>query len=62
MKANESNFSFIREESVIEIPFFQRAYVWKQEQWKQFFNDLKESFENKQAAECKENNLAKSEA
>ena len=47
MKANESNFSFMQEESIIEIPFFQRAYVWEQEQWEQLFEDLLQSFENK---------------
>ena len=39
------NFSFILLEDGIEIPFFQRAYVWKE----QFFNDLKESFDNKKS-------------
>lgn len=47
MKANESNFSFMQEESLIEIPFFQRAYVWEQEQWEQLFDDLSKSFESK---------------
>ncbi|TKX29837.1 hypothetical protein CQA38_03470 [Campylobacter sp. MIT 12-5580] len=44
MKANESNFGFMQNEELIIIPFFQRAYVWKEEQWEQFFDDLLESF------------------
>ncbi len=47
MKAVESSFSFIEQESLIEIPFFQRSYVWRDEQWEQLFHDLKESYENK---------------
>lgn len=43
MKANETSFSFIGEESLIEIPFFQRKYVWTETQWKQLFDDLLES-------------------
>ncbi|PAF44709.1 DUF262 domain-containing protein [Helicobacter sp. 11S02596-1] len=46
MKSNESNFRFIEQEGFIEIPFFQRAYVWKKEQWEQLFDDLLESFNN----------------
>lgn len=37
----------MQEENLIEIPFFQRAYVWEQEQWEQLFDDLLKSFENK---------------
>lgn len=29
------------------IPFFQRAYVWKKENWEKFFEDLKNSFDSK---------------
>ena len=47
MKATENDFAFMLHEAVIEIPFFQRAYVWKEEQWEQLFEDLKESFKNK---------------
>ncbi|RAX57313.1 hypothetical protein CCZ01_06330 [Helicobacter monodelphidis] len=47
MKANESNFGFIEQESLIEIPFFQRQYVWEEEQWEQLFDDLLDSFKNK---------------
>ncbi len=47
MEAKENNFGFMSQESLIEIPFFQRAYVWKEEQWEQLFEDLKDSYENK---------------
>ncbi|WP_300673996.1 MULTISPECIES: DUF262 domain-containing protein [Helicobacter] len=47
MKAVENNFGFMEQESLIEIPFFQRAYVWEEDQWKQLFEDLKDSYENK---------------
>lgn len=49
MKAHESEFSFIEKETSIEIPFFQRAYVWEQEQWEQLLEDLQESFECKKS-------------
>ncbi len=47
MEAKENNFGFMSQEYLIEIPFFQRAYVWKKEQWEQLFEDLKDSYENK---------------
>lgn len=47
MKANESNFGFMKNESVIEIPFFQRAYVWGQDEWQQLYDDLLDSFNTK---------------
>lgn len=46
MKAGENNFGFMEQESLIEIPFFQRAYVWEEEQWKQLFEDLQDSYTN----------------
>ncbi len=45
MEAKASNFGFIRDEKELIIPFFQRPYVWEEEQWEQFFNDLKNSFD-----------------
>lgn len=27
--------------SLLEIPFFQRGYVWQEENWERFLNDLK---------------------
>lgn len=47
MKANESNFGFMKNESMIEIPFFQRAYVWGQDEWQQLYDDLLDSFNTK---------------
>ncbi|TLD86165.1 DUF262 domain-containing protein [Helicobacter sp. MIT 05-5294] len=47
MKANENNFGFMEQESLIEIPFFQRAYVWEEEQWEQLLEDLRDSYANK---------------
>ncbi|OHU83337.1 hypothetical protein BKN38_05465 [Helicobacter sp. CLO-3] len=47
MEARENSFSFVVNENEMRIPFFQRAYVWREEHWEQFFNDLKESFANK---------------
>lgn len=47
MKAEDKDFSFVRGEYKLVIPFFQRRYVWKEEQWRQLFEDLKNSFDNK---------------
>ena len=44
MKADEGSFGFMRDENNIEIPFFQRPYVWNKVQWEQLFNDLLNSF------------------
>ncbi|RDU51952.1 hypothetical protein CQA49_08930 [Helicobacter sp. MIT 00-7814] len=46
MEARECNFWFIVDENELKIPFAQRAYVWKQEHWERFFDDLKDSFES----------------
>lgn len=47
MEAGAKNFQFMQAESEIKIPFYQRAYVWGEEQWKQLFEDLKESYKQK---------------
>lgn len=44
MEARENNFNFIRDEKKVVIPFFQRAYVWKDIHWNQLLEDLKCSF------------------
>ncbi|TKX31011.1 DUF262 domain-containing protein [Campylobacter aviculae] len=44
MEARENNFNFIRDEKRVVIPFFQRAYVWKDMHWNQLLKDLKCSF------------------
>lgn len=47
MKANANSFGFMKNENMIEIPFFQRAYVWGEDEWEQLFDDLLDSFNNK---------------
>lgn len=49
MKANENGFGFMKNENMIEIPFFQRAYVWGEDEWGQLFDDLLDSFNNNKA-------------
>ncbi|ELK4666711.1 DUF262 domain-containing protein, partial [Campylobacter coli] len=44
MEARENNFNFIRDEKKVVVPFFQRAYVWKDIHWNQLLEDLKCSF------------------
>lgn len=44
MNAEEGSFGFMRDENNIEIPFFQRPYVWSKVQWEQLFNDLLNGF------------------
>lgn len=40
MKAVSSSLSFLEKFKSFEIPFFQRAYVWKKDNWEDLFNDL----------------------
>ena len=48
MEAKESSFIEITSnENKFEIPFFQRAYVWKEENWKRLFDDLFQSYKDK---------------
>ena len=47
MNANEGHFGFMEQENNIEIPFFQRPYVWSKPQWEQLFDDLFYSFKEK---------------
>ncbi|MGL5720888.1 MAG: DUF262 domain-containing protein [Brevinema sp.] len=47
MQAVDSSFSSITsQEKVLRIPFFQRRYVWGEDQWEKLWEDLSESFEN----------------
>lgn len=46
MKADAVNLKFISGIQNIEIPFFQRPYVWGEEQLERFFDDLKNSYIN----------------
>lgn len=47
MNAQAVNLKFISGIQNIEIPFFQRPYVWEEEQLERFFDDLKNSYETK---------------
>lgn len=49
MKAHENNFGFMINENSVKIPFFQRKYVWGEDEWEQLFEDLLDSFNTKKA-------------
>ena len=40
MEAKARPFSFIEEVEILEIPFFQRSYVWERENWEELLSDL----------------------
>lgn len=40
MKAKEKPFSFISVQQFIEIPFFQRGYVWQESNWEELLDNL----------------------
>lgn len=40
MEANGQPLRFLCDEEILEIPFFQRAYVWNDENWKDLLDDL----------------------
>lgn len=40
MEAREKSLNFITKEKKIVIPFFQRPYVWTEDNWKELFDDL----------------------
>ena len=40
MKAEEKEFNFIQDEKVLEVPFFQRGYVWSEENWGELLDNL----------------------
>lgn len=40
MEAREKSVNFITKEKKIVIPFFQRPYVWDEDNWKDLFDDL----------------------
>lgn len=40
MKAESKSLSFLKDVQTFEVPFFQRAYVWKKDNWEDLFNDL----------------------
>lgn len=40
MQAKERSFVFMKADSYYDIPFFQRAYVWKEENWAELLNNF----------------------
>ena len=40
MKAEDKSFYFLATPSYYDIPFFQRAYVWGEENWSELLNNL----------------------
>ena len=40
MEALARSFSFISNESIVKIPFFQRGYVWTKENWEDLLSEL----------------------
>lgn len=40
MKAEAKALNFIIAEGIIRVPFFQRSYVWDEENWEELFEDL----------------------
>ena len=43
MKAYGNSFSIIRNNYLYEIPFFQRRYVWIEDNWKELADSLSDS-------------------
>lgn len=43
MEVQKVSFSFLKAQMFVEIPFFQRPYVWKIENWQELLDDLKEN-------------------
>lgn len=46
MKAFEQPFSFMKMPQIIEIPYFQRAYVWKEANWQELLENLLDKNQN----------------
>src|SRR5574344_141754 len=40
MHAESKSFSYLSEIQTFEVPFFQRAYAWKKDNWEVLFDDL----------------------
>ena len=40
MEANGQPLRFLCDEQILEVPFFQRAYVWDEDNWKELLEDL----------------------
>jgi hypothetical protein len=43
MKAEARSLTFLANEGSVKIPFFQRAYVWNEDNWEELISDLLES-------------------
>ena len=43
MKAEARSLTFLANEGAVKIPFFQRAYVWNENNWEELISDLLES-------------------
>ncbi|MBQ5561533.1 MAG: DUF4268 domain-containing protein [Lachnospiraceae bacterium] len=46
MRAEDKSFYFLATPSYYDIPFFQRAYVWSEENWSELFNNLTSKNQN----------------
>lgn len=40
MKANETALGFLKKDMKLEIPYFQRPYVWVEKNWEELFENL----------------------
>lgn len=40
MRAKDKSFYFLATPSYYDIPFFQRSYVWSEDNWSELFNNL----------------------
>ncbi|MCU0105671.1 DUF262 domain-containing HNH endonuclease family protein [Acholeplasma vituli] len=43
MKAEAQGFSYLKRDRRYDIPFFQRGYVWNQDNWEEFYDSIIES-------------------
>jgi hypothetical protein len=46
MEAHARAITFLTTEGTVKIPFFQRAYVWKEDNWEELISDLLETEKN----------------
>ena len=46
MKADATSFTFLGNAGVVKIPFFQRGYVWNQENWEDIWRELLDKTRN----------------
>ena len=43
MEAKGQSLKMLFDTDVLEVPFFQRPYVWNEENWKELLDDLRET-------------------